>query len=342
MIFGPLLKRKITMRKTIFLSWLFGFCLIVSGSQPPYAAAQTAAGSSLESVVIAIPSPNANFLPLVIAEEKGFYRAGGISARIQAIPSTAAVAAATSGEVHYLFATTSVIGAAMRGLPLRVVGFVNVGSFFLFAAPGTRSIADLKGKTIAKTSVVGLQDHLLKAMLNANGLDAMRDVNYLFIGDESLGVMAVKSGQVQAAIAQLPTPLIAEKEGLRILGNSASFSRFPTAAIGTSLNRLKSRPHEVKAVIRGTLLGVKHIKDHLDDSAAILARWQKLSPDLARRTLELLAPSWVENGLLTEDEIRAVIEERKKPLNLTRDFSIAEVVDFQLLNEVQKELGLPR
>jgi hypothetical protein len=46
--------------------------------------------------------------------------------------------------------------------------------------------------------------------------------------------------------------------------------------------------------------------------------------------------------LLTDDEIRAVIEERKKPLNLTKDFAISDVVDFQLLNEVQKELGMAK
>ena len=333
------------MRTKSFLSWLFSLLLISPAVGPVVVVAQTSPGSqasALEPVIFAIPSPNANFLPLVVAEEKGFYRSGGISTRIQALPSTAAVAAATSGEVHYVFATTSVIGAAMRGLPLRVAGFVNVGSFFLFAAPGTRSIADLKGKTIGKTSVVGLQDHLVKAMLAAHGLDPLRDVNYLFLGEESFGVLAVKTGQVQAAIAQLPTPLVAEKEGLRILGNSANFARFPTAAIGTSLNRLKSRPAEVKAVIRGTLLGVKFIKNHVDESAAILARWQKMQPELARRTLELLAPSWVDNGLLTEDEIRAVIDERKKPLNLTKDFSVSDVVDFQLLNEVQKELALAK
>jgi ABC-type nitrate/sulfonate/bicarbonate transport system substrate-binding protein len=179
-------------------------------------------------------------------------------------------------------------------------------------------------------------------MLAAHGLDPLRDVKYLFLGEESFGVLAVKTGQVQAAIAQLPTPLVAEKEGLRILANSANHARFPTAAIGTSLNRLKSRPAEVKAVIRGTLRGVKFIKDNLDESAAILARWQKMQPDLARRSLELLAPSWVENGLLTDDEIRAVIEERKKPLNLTKDFATSDVVDFQLLNEVQKELGIAK
>ena len=208
---------------------------------------------SLESVVFAIPSPNANFLPLVVAEEKGFYRSGGISTRVQALPSTAAVAAATSGEVHYVFATTSVIGAAMSGLPLRVTGFINVGSFFLFAAPDIRSIADLKGKTIGKSSVVGLQDHLVKAMLAAHGLDPQRDVSYLFLGEESFGVLAVKTGQVQAAIAQLPTPLVAEKEGLRILGNSASYARFPTAAIGTSLRPAQEPSRRGKSGYSGNI-----------------------------------------------------------------------------------------
>jgi ABC-type nitrate/sulfonate/bicarbonate transport system substrate-binding protein len=330
------------MRIKLFVTWLFVFLLILPAVRAAVVGAQTSPGSALEPVVFAIPSLNANFLPLVVAEEKGFYRAGGISARIQAMAVPVSIAGASSGEVPYVFATTSVIGGAMRGLPLRVVGFVNVGSFFLYAGPSIRSFADLKGKIIAEATVAGLQDHLLKTMLKANGLDPMRDVKYLTLGDESLGVAAVKTGQVHAAIAQLPTPLIAEKEGLKILGNTANFARFPTAAIGTSLNRLKSRPAEVKAVIRGTLQGVKFIKDNLDESAAILARWQKLSPDLARRTLELLAPSWVANGMLTDDEIRAVIEERKKPLNLTKDFSISDVVDFQLLNEVNKEAGVKR
>ena len=132
-------------------------------------------------------------------------------------------------------------------------------------------------------------------MLKAHGLDPAKDVNFIYLGDESLGVGAVKTGRVQAGIAQLPTPLVAEKEGLRILGNTATYAQFPTSAIGTSLTRIKSRPGEVKAVIRGTLLGIKYIKDNLEDSAAILARWQKMPLELARRTLELMVPSWLED-----------------------------------------------
>jgi NitT/TauT family transport system substrate-binding protein len=227
----------------------------------------------------------------------------------------------------------------MQGLPLRVVAYVNVGSFFLFSRPEIRTIADLKGKVIAQATVAGLQDYLLKAMLKANGLDPTRDVQYVSLGDDSLGLAAVKSGQVHAAIAQVPTPLIAEKEGLRIIGNTADFARFPTAAIGTSLERMKSRQQEVKEVIRGTLLGIRYITEHHEESAQILSRWQKVSLDVAQRTLELLRPSWVVNGFLSDEEIRAVIDERKASLKITREIAPADVVDYRFLKEAQKELG---
>jgi ABC-type nitrate/sulfonate/bicarbonate transport system substrate-binding protein len=331
------------MRNVISVRWFFGFWLVVFGLQPPHITAKTPPGSqpaALETVVFGIPSLNANFLPLVVAETKGYYRPGGISASVQAIKSQVAIAGATSGEVPYTFTSTSVISAAMQGLPLRAVAFINVGSFFLFADPEIRSIADLKGKTIAQATLGGLQDHLLRTMLRAHGLDPAKDVNFIYLGDESLGVGAIKTGRVQAGIAQLPTPLVAEKEGLRILGNTATYAQFPTSAIGTSLARLKSRPAEVKAVIRGTLLGIKYVKDNLEDSAAILARWQKMPLELARRTLELMAPSWLDNGFLTDDQIRAVIDERRKPLNVTRDVAVSDVAEFQLLYEVHKDLGL--
>lgn len=331
------------MRNVISARWFFGFLLVVVGLQPQHITAQTPPGSqpaALETVVFGIPSLNANFLPLVVAETKGYYRPGGISASVQAIKSQVAIAGATSGEVPYTFTSTSVISAAMQGLPLRAVAFINVGSFFLFADPEIRSIADLKGKTIAQATLGGLQDHLLRTMLKAHGLDPAKDVNFIYLGDESLGIGAIKTGRVQAGIAQLPTPLVAEKEGLRILGNTATYAQFPTSAIGTSLARLKSRPAEVKAVIRGTLLGIKYVKDNLEDSAAILARWQKMPLELARRTLELMVPSWLENGFLTDDQIRAVIDERRKPLNVSRDVPVSEVADFHLLYEVHKDLGL--
>src|SRR5688500_13977198 len=167
---------------------------------------------------------------------------------------------ALTGEVPYVFATTSVVGAAMQGHSLRQVAIVNVGSFFLYADPSIRSIADLRGKAITEGSRTGIQDHLLRVMLKAHGLDADRDVSLVYVSND-LGYAAVQSGQVQAAIAQLPVPLMAERDGYRILGNTADYGKFPTASIGTALDRIQNRADEVKGVIRGTLLGMRHIKE---------------------------------------------------------------------------------
>jgi NitT/TauT family transport system substrate-binding protein len=233
------------------------------------------------------------------------------------------------------------MGAAMSGQPLREVAFINVGSFLLYGDPGLRSIADLRGKVVYEASRAGLQDHLLKTMLRANGLDPERDVNYVY-GQEQVGLAALQTGQVQAAIAQLPVPLEAERQGYKILGNTADYARFPTAAIGTSLNRINNRPEEVKGVIRATLQGLKYMREHEAEAAEIAVRRLEVSPVDAPRILELLRPSWIDNGMLSDAEIQAVIDERKVALSVSGDFTPASVVDYRLLQEVQRELGLTR
>jgi NitT/TauT family transport system substrate-binding protein len=290
-----------------------------------------------ESLVFAITSHNANFLPLVVAEQKGFYRGAGIRANVQPMKLAVAVAGAATGEVPYIFTTTSTIGAAMQGLPLRIVAFINVGSWFLYADPNIRSISELKGKIIAQASPHGLQNAMLKIMLKANGVDPNRDVRFLYIASTDLTLAVLKSGQVQAAISQLPLPLIAEREGFRILGNTADYQRFPTAAIGTSLERIKNKPDEVKAVIRGTLRATKFIQENVGESAVILSQWAGIPENQARRTLELMKSTFLPDGMLKEEEIQAFVDERVAALKVTRDVRPSDVFDFGLLQGVLKE-----
>ena len=313
-----------------------------AGPAPTGAPGQTAVAQQpqpLESVLMAIPGLNANFLPLFVAEEKGFFRQAGVDPSIQVMDPGASVAGAATGEIPFVFSTTSVMGGTMSGQPLREVAFINVGSFLLYVDPGIDSIADLKGKVIYEASRAGLQDYLLKTMLQKNGLDPERDVSYVY-GQEQAGLAAMLTGQVQGSIAQLPVPLEAERQGYKIIGNTADYARFPTAAVGTSVDRVNNRQDQVKGVVRATLQGIKYLKDHEAEAAEIAVRRLEVSPVDAGRILEFLRPSWVDNGKLTDAEIQAVIEERKATLNLTADFTPAMLVDYRGLDEVQRELGL--
>jgi NitT/TauT family transport system substrate-binding protein len=313
-----------------------------AGPPPTSAPGQTAAPQPpqrSESVLMAIPGLNANFLPLFVAEEKGFFRQAGLDPSIQVMDPGASVAGAATGEIPYVFSTTSVMGGTMSGQPLREVAFINVGSFLLYTDPGIGSISDLKGKVIYEASRAGLQDYLLRTMLQKNGLDPERDVSYVY-GQEQAGLAAMLTGQVHASIAQLPVPLEAERQGFKIIGNTADYARFPTAAVGTSVDRIANRQDQVRSVIRATLQGIKYLKEHEAEAAEIAVRRLEVSPADAGRILEFLRPSWVDNGKLTDAEIQAVIEERKGTLNLTADFTPAMLVDYRALDEVQRELGL--
>jgi NitT/TauT family transport system substrate-binding protein len=291
-------------------------------------------------VIFAITSFNANYLPLLVAEENGYYAQGGVRPDIQSMQIPIAMAGVTSGEIGYAFAANSLVGAAMQGHPLRQLAIINVGSFFIYADPSIRSVAELRGKAVTIGDRTGIQDHLLRTLLKAHALDPERDVTIVHIATD-LAYAAIQAGQVQAAMAQLPFPLIAERDGYRILANTTDYGKFPTASVGTSLDRITSQTEQVKAVIRGSLLGIKAIKERPGDAAEVLARRGGVPPEEARRTVELMLPSYVDNGILSDEDVRAVIEERKAAVGATQDFAPSDLVDFRLLREVLQELGWP-
>jgi ABC-type nitrate/sulfonate/bicarbonate transport system substrate-binding protein len=294
----------------------------------------------LTSLIFAVTSFNANYLPLLIAEEHGYYARAGIRADVQAMQIPIAMAGVASGEIGYAFAANSLVGAAMQGQPLRQLAIINVGSFFIYSDPSIQSVADLRGKTLTIGDRTGIQDYLMRALLRGHGLDPERDVSVVHIPVD-LAYAALQSGQVQAAMAQLPIPLLAERDGYRIIANTADYGRFPTASVGTSLDRMANQTDQVRAVIRGTLLGIKHLKERPGDGAEILARHNSIPLEEARRTVELMLPSYMDNGLLTDEDIRRVIEERRTVLGNTQEFAPSDLVDFRLLREVLRELGIP-
>jgi NitT/TauT family transport system substrate-binding protein len=247
----------------------------------------------------------------------------------------------TTGEVAYAGATNSSIGAAVKGPPVRLVAIiVNRGSFYLYSKPTIQSFADLRGKTIGEASLAGQQDYLLKLMLRANGLDPANDVQLLALGEESAGLAAVLSGALDAAIAGPPTPLVAERQGLRILGNTADYAEAPLAAVVTRADRLQANRAEVKGVIRAVLRATQRILAQPQEAEQLLVEWMQIPADQASDTLRLQASAYSRNGGISDEALRVAVETQKREAQITADVPLSQVVDFTLLREVQAELGL--
>ena len=68
--------------------------------------------------------------------------------------------------------------------------------------------------------------------------------------------------------------------------------------------------------------------------------WQRTDKEIAAGTYEYLSKATNENGSLSENGFRLIIEEIKELAKVSRDVALSDVADLSILREAQKELGI--
>jgi|SRR5215510_14076486 len=85
-------------------------------------------------------------LPFVVAEEKGFFKSEGINAVIVVMQNQVVINGVVTRNVDYGGTFSNFIGAALSGLPVRIVMAVMDGSdHYLVTGPNIKRVEDLCG-----------------------------------------------------------------------------------------------------------------------------------------------------------------------------------------------------
>lgn len=97
------------------------------------------------------------------------------------------IPALLAGELDYTTLDLATIRSAVAGIPIKVIStLVTKQSFFLFAQPEIRRTQDLKGKRVAISGFASSTEKSARAALKHHGLEAMRDVTLIGVGDTGL------------------------------------------------------------------------------------------------------------------------------------------------------------
>lgn len=162
-------------------------------------------------------SPANTFLAIWMADDAGFYEANGL--KLEVVPMAGgrdmadAFAAGRIDAMH--IGLSSVVRANASGADLRAFGSLsNVIRFALFGAPGVKAAADLKGGTIAISSLGSESDATITIMLAKLGL-TRADVTVKELGLRRLA--AIQSGAVTATALNEPDRSRAYAAGLTAL-----------------------------------------------------------------------------------------------------------------------------
>jgi NitT/TauT family transport system substrate-binding protein len=313
-------------------SGLICLALGVLGVIPATLFAQSSDG---KNVRIGLAGRNFSFLPFFAAQQMGFFNQEGLKAEMIYMRSPVAIPALTAGEIQYTTHFASVVRAAIKGFPVRVILSTSDRQLFSLVTHGAiKRVADLKGKAIAVSNPLGAHAYVTTQVLKSFGLDPSKDTKYVYLGEESAWVAALESGLVAAAFIQPPTSIVMKKKGYNILASAADYVELPVTGLSTSVDRAQKHPEEVKATLRAVYRGIRFVKDNRAGAVQLIMKFLSVGQDVAAETYDSTAKYLSDNGVSSEAAIQAAIE----TLGDAKDKKVdpIAVADFSLLKEVLK------
>lgn len=129
---------------------------------------------------------NMIFLSSGVAQHRGFFKDEGLDADIIVMGAAPSIAALTNGDIDFTLLTGTVIRAAIRGLPVRLVaGLMTSSPHVLLARPEIKSVKELTGKKVGLAGFGDATHVLARIILARNGVDPDKEVQFVPLGPDS-------------------------------------------------------------------------------------------------------------------------------------------------------------
>jgi ABC-type nitrate/sulfonate/bicarbonate transport system substrate-binding protein len=300
-----------------------------------------APAQALERIRVAVSNPNMPNLTVALAQKNGLFKDEALEAEIIRMNPNVAITALATGDVDYCQLFGAVVGAAIAGLPVRIVaGFLDNWPMTLIAQPELKALKDLKGKTLGISSFGATPDVAARLMIKQAGIDADKEIKILALGSDAARLMALKQRVVDVVVISPPADTQMEKQGYRILARAYELFSFPYLGLGTHTRKIKDKPDEIRRVIKATIRANRLIRDNRDEAVRALIGWGKVEREFAYASYDALRNLFNVDGAVPEDGLKLVIDQARRNAKVTRDIMPNEVVDLTFLREAQAELGI--
>jgi len=300
------------------------------------------AQSFTETIRIGIPAKLVDFSPFFVGLQTGIYRSEGLEPQFIVMRSGIIFPALLSGELDYTTLYQSAMRSAISGLPVRVIAtLMTKQSFFLFSQREIRRVQDLKGKRIAISNFASSTEASARTALKHHGLEAMRDVTLIAMGDTGLRFQSLLSGAIEAAILTPPYTVMAEQKGLNnLVWLGDIVGDVPSNGLSTTVRKLKENPDQVQRMLRASLRSMRYTGEHKQEALPILAKeFPAIDRNTLAGTLDFYLKAMSPDGRISDNVVREMINEQRALLNVKNEVPITQVADFGPLQRVVKELN---
>ena len=287
----------------------------------------------------AFPSPSVQILPMMVAQERGFFKREGLDLELIFVRgASTAVQALIANQIHFIFSIGPQMPAVWEGHDIILLAQqVGRPTFSLVVTPDIQKIADLKGKKIGVT-FGGSTAAGTKALLELNKINPDKDVEYIGLPGNEPKIAAMKQGIISAALLAPPADYLAMKSGLKRLVSLADIFK-DTAFTGLAAHSktIKENPQMVRRMVRAIVRSVLHTRDNPEDALQVLIKRLGLERDAAQDAYQMIKDALV--PVPTEKGVELMAQWQAIALNIKPKRKPAEYMDLRFVNEAMAELA---
>jgi len=234
--------------------------------------------------------PWPGYLPIVIAQEKGFFDQQGV--KVEAVFTQTAATKIPDFSAGKYDGITLALGNVLTSIAVNpnihiiLATDLSDGADAVIAQAQILTVRDLKGKTIG-TGLGKFGELFVTKMLEINGLTT-DDITLTNVSGEQIPAL-IQSGKIQAGHTWEPHISPAVKAGLRVLFTSKQTPGLIPDVMVFRESVLRNRPDDVRAFVRAWFQAVDYWNANPKEGNALIAKALKIKPEtISLKGLKLL------------------------------------------------------
>jgi len=288
-------------------------------------------------VTAALTSKAFQYIPLVIAQERGYLKEEGLELKLVFMQNAAGLQALIANQVQFSGSGSSALVAISKGnAPLKtVLAFNDQVLQWMVSRPNIKTLRDLSGKKIATTGVASIAAYMFRNILTQRNIP--KDIVLIDPGPVNR-LPALLSGTVDAAIVSPEERYAALDQGMRDLMFFGKEVKNSWGTFATSERFIKEQPKQLLGFARAVIKGLRVARQDREGTISAVAKFSELDRALSTRMYDDLVGTFTKAGFVDEQsqkndlaivaqvaEVNTIVPPRR-----AYDFSFAREAEQQL------------
>ena len=261
---------------------------------------------------VAIAATGPLYLPILLANEAGYFNKRGLTVNIMTLSATASAQALLSGQVDIYQGGTATIHANVAGSDLiYIAAAIDRSTLVLFGQKGLTTFESLRGKSIATTSVGAFGEIAIRKTAKERGMEFGKDIKLLYHKGPPEALATFMTGNADGLIVTPPQTEMARSKGYPVIIDYYELGlRIVGPGTGVARAFMQKNPNTLKIFLMGYLDGVKRAIDDPVYATKILGQSSKISdPKLLEESYQEGLKVWNKDMTVDPDAIKLVLEQ---------------------------------